>query len=167
MKKELIEVVEEYEVTPYTLLVKPIEVEGMLYSQVVEVYEEFMVSMKPLSIIKASCEYFGSSYEGRREGTRHLTGYTHKAPIVIDQSSSVFFFPTTSPARDHCVWIAHNHIDKFIKNSHSETVVVFRNKQKVQVPISYSAFETQVARTAILKTKLDQRILETKQKYHY
>ncbi|MEH6944179.1 competence protein ComK [Bacillus sp. JJ722] len=163
--KKVLNIREEYEITPYTLMVRPIEHEGNLCSQIFELYDEFIVLEKPITIIKTSCEYFGSSYEGRREGTRNLTGYTHKAPIVIDQSSSIFFFPTTSPAKESCEWVAHNHIDIFMKDHNNETVLIFSNKQKIQLSVSYSTFETQVARTAMLKTKLDQRIAETRWKY--
>ncbi|WP_042349617.1 competence protein ComK [Bacillus massiliigorillae] len=163
--KTKLKIVDEYEITPYTLIIRPIEHEGMLCSQIYEVYDDLTVLMKPISIIKTSCEYFGSSYEGRREGTRNLTGYRHKAPIVIDQSSSIFFFPTTSPVREHCVWIAHNHIETFTKDDNNQTILVFSNKQRIHLSVSYSTFETQVARTAILKTKLDHRIAETKRKY--
>lgn len=165
--KALSNIVDEYEITPYTLMMQPIIYEGELCTHVWEVHDDFIVLAKPLNIIKTSCEYFGSSYEGRKEGTRHLTGYTHKAPIVIDQTSSIFFFPTASPQKQQCIWISYHHVELFRKDMNNDTSLVFSNKLQKTIPVSYSTFETQVERTARLKTKLDHRIAETRRKYQY
>ncbi|MFS0782944.1 competence protein ComK [Bacillus sp. 1P06AnD] len=160
-------VLDEYEVNPYTIMLQPMIVEGKQSSHVTEVESEFAARGKPIDIIKKSCEYFGSDYEGRRRGTRHLTGYTHKAPIEIEKSFSIFMFPTSSPERDDCIWISSSHILRFSKNGPFETNVLFRNKKHICLPISFSVFESQVARTAILKSKLEQNVMETRRKYHY
>ena len=52
-----------------TLLIIPYEDNK---SKIFEVDEELIVNMKPFDIIKNSCLFFGSSYEGRREGTSSL-----------------------------------------------------------------------------------------------
>ena len=63
-----------------------------------------------MNIIENSCEYFGSSYLGRHEGTKKLIGITHKAPIIIEESKNLIYFPTTSPRLTDCVWIKYiNH----------------------------------------------------------
>ena len=33
-----------------------------------------------------SCKYFGSSYQGRYEGTKNLIGMNYKLPIIIEES---------------------------------------------------------------------------------
>ena len=63
------------------------------------------------------------------------------------------------------MWISHAHVDSFAKNNPRETIVTFRNKRKLRLSVSYGTFETQLARTAILKTKKDRVILETGRKY--
>lgn len=52
-----------YELNFETLLIVPYEKNK---SKVYELDGEFVVNMTPLNIIKNSCLYFGSSYEGRR-----------------------------------------------------------------------------------------------------
>ena len=42
-----------------------------------------------------------------------------------------------------------------IDKKHTE--VVFSNKQVIEVPISYRSFENQMLRTALLRTKMEQR----------
>ncbi|WP_026692682.1 competence protein ComK [Peribacillus kribbensis] len=159
--------VEEYEVNPYTLIIMPIEYGSKIYSRVVEVDGELVSPFKPIEIIKKSCEYFGSSYEGRKDGTRQLVGITHKLPVTIDPTSNLFFFPTNSPGREDCIWISHENVDAYHRDDKGNTVVTFRNKNKIEVPISYSSFESQMFRTAMLRTKLIQRIEETQRKSMY
>ncbi|WP_187119426.1 competence protein ComK [Bacillus testis] len=161
----MLNVVEEYEINPFTLWIEPVWIEGFMYSRIVEVEEEIMVKAKPIDIIKKSCEYFGSDYNGRRKGTRYLTGYTHKAPIEIEKSFSLYMFPTTSPDRDNCIWIALSNIKQYMKDGPFCTRVVYRNKKQICLSMSFSAFETQFARTAILKNKLEQNVMETKRRY--
>lgn len=159
--------VDDYEINPNTLYVKPIQYEGKMASYILELDGgEFITPFKPIEVVKRSCEFFGYDYEGQRKGTKSLTGYTHKAPIEIERAFSIFIFPTSSPDRDHCMWIAHSHVDSFSKNNARETMVTFRNKRKLILSVSYGTFETQLARTAILKTKKDRVILETRRKYH-
>lgn len=157
--------IDEYEINAYTLLIRPKTVNDKLYSEVLEVDEAFTVALKPIEVIKNSCDYFGCQYDGRRGGTRSLTGYTHKAPIAIEPSSSIYFFPTTSPEKESCVWLAQNHIAGFSKKDTFETTVIFSNKTSVNVPVSYSTFENQLSRTSILKLRLDHRIAEVGKKY--
>lgn len=167
MKRVQEGLIEEYEINPYTLLIKPIQYGSEMYSQIFELEDEFISPFKPLDIIKRSCEYFGSSYEGRKDGTKHLIGITHKAPIAVDPTSSIFFFPTSSPARPQCMWLSHHHVSKFTRADTGMTSVVFRNQQQIEIDISYSSFGNQVMRTALLKTKLLQRIEETERQQYY
>ncbi|MEF3400758.1 competence protein ComK, partial [Listeria monocytogenes] len=37
------------------------------------------------------------SLAGRKEGTKHLIGVTHKPPIIIDPVTSTYVFPTVAP----------------------------------------------------------------------
>jgi len=157
--------IEEYEINPYTLAILPYYENGELYSKIIEVDQEFICPMKPTDIVKRACELFGSDYDGRRGATRSMTGYTHKAPIEIEKMFSIFFFPTTSPERDECIWIAAMHVEKYAKIGSTEVMATFTNKKQLNIPVSHGTFETQVARSAILKTKLDQKIAETRRRY--
>ncbi|MDQ0217579.1 transcriptional regulator [Peribacillus cavernae] len=159
--------VEEYEITPYTLMVKPVTYGGKTHSHIFEMDDEYISPFRPIDIIKKSCNYFGTSYEGRKEGTRQLIGITHKAPIAINPTSSMFFFPTTSPLRPQCIWVSLEHIDTFNRADNSHTSVLFKNHLQELLPISTSSFENQYMRTVILKDKLIQRIEETDRKYFY
>lgn len=159
--------IEEYEVNPFTMFVKPIAYGSKIYSEIFEVEDEFLSPFKPLDIIKNSCEYYGSDYEGRRNGTKQLVGYAHKIPIAIDPTNRIFFFPTTSPSRQECIWISHEHVKDYARISPQETLIHFNNNQSFTFPISCSTIISQLERTAYLRTKLMQRIEYNEKKSFY
>ncbi|MGG5253323.1 competence protein ComK [Neobacillus sp. SM06] len=159
--------IEEYEVNPYTMFIKPTVYGSKVYSQIYELEDEFLSPFKPIEIIKKSCEYFSSSFEGRKNGTKQLIGITHKVPIAIDPSNYIYFFPTTSPNRSECIWVSHEHVLNYARFAPDQTQVTFQNKQSFIFPISYSSFENQLLRTALLRTKLMQRIGQTERKSFY
>jgi competence protein ComK len=161
------QMIEEYEVNPNTMIIKPLAYGLKIYSQIWELDDEVTSPFKPIDIIKSSCKYFGSSYEGRKEGTRQLTGITHKAPITIDPTNFIYFFPTASPNNPECIWIALDHINYFKRAENAHTQVVFKNKQSFIIPVSYTTFNNQVLRTALLKTTLIRRIEDSERKALY
>lgn len=161
------QLIEEYEINPNTMMIKPITYGNKIYSQIWELGEELVSPFKPIEIIKKSCRFFGSSYEGRKEGTRQLTGITHKAPITIDPTNFIYFFPTTSANNSECIWIAQEHILSYKRIDPANTRVVFKNKQSHSIPVSYNSFNNQLLRTALLKTTLISRIEESERKALY
>lgn len=159
--------IEEYEVNPFTMFIKPIAYGSKIYSEIFEVEDEFLSPFKPLDIIRNSCEYYGSDYEGRRNGTKQLVGYSHKLPIAIDPTNRIFFFPTTSPSRQECIWISHEHVKDYERVNPQETLILFNNNQSYKFSVSCSTIISQLERTAYLRTKLMQRIEYNEKKTFY
>jgi len=62
LKQELL--MEEYEINPYTMMIKPYIKDNELHSEIYEVDDHFIVPEKPLDIVKKGCKYFGSSFDG-------------------------------------------------------------------------------------------------------
>ncbi len=159
--------IEEYEINPNTMLIMPIQYGSKVYSQVWE-FDDIIVSpFRPIDIIRTSCKYFGSSYEGRKEGTAQLTGITHKAPITIDPTNFIYFFPTTSASNPKCIWLSFEHIYLHRKAGAKNTEVIFKNKQQLTIPISYNSLNNQLLRTALLKNTLVSRIEDSERKSIY
>ena len=102
----------DYEITYDTEFIIPI---NNNQSRVVESDEEYIIDNNALKILEHSCEYFGSSLEGRKEGTKKLLGITHKSPIIVEESRKIIFFPTNSPDRKDCAWINLEKINKYSK----------------------------------------------------
>jgi len=155
---------EDLEVTVNTMAIVPVPYGGRIYSKIFEIDDEYVVPEKPIDIIKKSCRFYASSFEGRREGTKELIGITHKSPIVIDPVSSIYFFPTTSPNRPDCCWFSLEHVQGFFRKGNKETEVLLSNKQTLSVPISANSFRSQYQRTSLLQTKMQQRLLESERR---
>ncbi|MET3696328.1 competence protein ComK [Bacillus oleivorans] len=148
----------EYEIRPDTMAIIPHTYGSKTFSMVKETTDSFIVPKKPLEIIKESCGYFGSSYPGRKEGTKQLMSITHKAPVAIDPYHFIYFFPTHSPSREQCSWISLLHVLHFSETNQNDTDVKFVNNEVVTIPTSIDAFRSQLFRTSFLMVRFIQRM---------
>jgi competence protein ComK len=154
---ELKKCINEYEVNPYTMAILPIPYGRKIFSIIIEMEDEFLVKMKPMEIVDRSCRYFGSSYKGRKEGTRELMGITHKPPIIVEPSHQIFLFPTVSPSSLECAWLSHSHIISHSASGNGTTKVIFQNNKSIRLDISKGSFENQFFHTAQLRTIISSR----------
>lgn len=144
--------INSYEINKETLAIVPI---GLDKSMVYEYEKEFIVNKSSMEIIDFSCKFFGSSYTGRFEGTKYLVGYNYKAPIIIEETTQIIFFPTASPREATCAWISLRNIKSHIKIG-NQTMIMFKNNKEILLDISVNSFENQILRS----TKLWSIILE-------
>lgn len=147
------EMLEEYEINDQTLAILPVDKDT---SQVIETKRRFYVSKTPRMIISDSCEYYGSTLDGRMHGAKVLTGIQYKTPIVVEESSPMIFFPTESPRKDLCTWINLKHVKDYYESG-KKTVVLFENNKKIKVKLSKTSFQNQVYRAARLSQRLNDR----------
>ncbi|GEN52955.1 competence protein ComK [Halobacillus faecis] len=148
----------EYEINPQTMaLIATNNEDGQAFTEVMETDERFVISKCPSDLIDCSCRYFASSLDGRIAGTKQLTGYTHKPPIVISEAMAIYFFPIISPKRKDCSWIAHKYIRSYRGEPNKTTTVQFTNGMTVNLPVSDGMFANQVQRTAHLRVILEDR----------
>ena len=145
----------DYEINYDTQAIIPLDQNS---SKIIESDNEYYISEKSLSIMEHSCEYFGSSYNGRKDGTKKLLGITHKAPIIIEESRKIIFFPTTSPEKDECIWINSEKIDKYYKVDQNHSAIQFKNGDVLEFDISFGSLTNQIMRATRLKFILDERI---------
>lgn len=146
-----------YEINCDTLALIPV---SSTETKIIERDNVFNVSKSTMEIIESSCEFFGSSYLGRHEGTKKLIGVSHKSPIIIEESRNLIYFPTASPRLDTCCWIGLNSIKKY-ENNNGKTVLLFSNNKKMKLPISYGSFDNQYLRATKLEAVLRKRINAT------
>ena len=84
----------DYEINSETLLISAISDSK---SKVLESKSvTYDIDSSVFQVIEHSCEYFGSTLVGRQLGTKALIGVTHKAPIFIEESTNIIFFPLNS-----------------------------------------------------------------------
>ncbi len=140
----------EYEINDDTLAIIPID---ECRSKIIEKSKSFIVNQPTIKIIDISCQYFGSSYQGRFLGTKNLIGISHKAPIIIEESKEIIFFPTTSPRLFNCAWISLKNLQNYKRNNDS-TTIIFNNGHLLNLEISYAVVDNQVLRAARLESVL-------------
>ncbi len=141
---------DNYEINVDTLAIIPLD-ENI--SKVYEEEAEYIIKRSSNSIIKDNCEYYGSSYKGRCEGTKYLTGIKSKHPIILEESRNIIFFPTSSTRDKQSYWIALNKIKAYTKKKYNSSIK-FNNDKLIDLNISYYSLDNQICRATMLKTKL-------------
>lgn len=148
-----------YEITPLTMAVLVhYDGRGNVGAWILEENDDYYVDNSPSKVIDQSCRFFGSSLRGRQEGTFNICGITHKAPISIDPSNGMYFFPTASPTNPKCSWIAHSHVARVNNIDRDTSEILFINGRKLPIQVSYGSLCNQVHRTAQFRYLLDKRI---------
>lgn len=144
----------KYEFSKGTLAIIPNGEDGSL---VLEDTDKYIIEAKPFKIMEDSCKYFGSSYEGRKEGAKNILGAEYKVPIVIEDSSNLIAFPTTSPQASDCAWISLKRVYNIFKIDNYSTKIVFDNNEEIIVPCSFRSVENQLSRASRLDLVLKNR----------
>lgn len=142
-----------YEINSSTLAIIPI---SKTVSKIIEEDDIITVNKNTTEIIDDSCKFFGSSYLGRHEGTKNIIGVNYKAPIVIEETNDIIFFPTSSPRFDNCYWICLKKILKYKKEA-GKTIIVFKNGYELPINISTGSLENQILRSTLLESVLRSR----------
>lgn len=146
----------KYEINKNTLALVPINKNKTI------AYEEenyYIINSKVSEIMDDNCKYFGSSYNGRLNGTYSLVGFSYKAPIVLSEEDTVIFFPTSSPRLNDCSWINLNNIKNIINNEDKSTIE-FINQEKISFDISYYIMRNQYFKSLSLKNALKNRKIQ-------
>lgn len=127
-------------------------------TKIIETDNEYIIDNSIFNVIEHSCQYFGSTYEGRKIGTKKLLGITHKSPIIIEESNKIIFFPTTSPDREDCIWINLSKIKSYKKNNNNSSLIIFDNSDELELEVSIGSLTNQILRATRLKYVLEERI---------
>lgn len=112
-----------------------------------------------MALVACLFRLFSSSFPlvGRKEGTKHLIGVTHKPPIIIDPVTSTYVFPTVAPSSTECIWIFPQHIKDYHAIGFNHTLITFSNMETFEIDMSLASFNNQIARTSMLHMKFSQK----------
>ena len=144
----------KYEISKGTLAIIPNEENNSL---VYEDNDRFIIEESPFQIMEESCRYFGSTYKGRKDSAKEILGAEYKIPIIIEDSSNLIIFPTTSPTSNDCAWICLNRIKNIEKVDVYNTRIIFDNNREIIVPCSYRSIENQLSRASRLEFIINKR----------
>ena len=147
----------EYEINEDTLALISLDDK----TKVFENDKTFTIEKEAFKIMEESCEYFGSSFDGRKKGTEKLIGVSYKAPIIVEESRNIIFFPTTSPRLKSCNWISLNNLERYYTKN-KRIVLEFKNRQKIMLDMSYGIIDNQILRATRLEAVLRNRKSEKK-----
>lgn len=119
-------------------------------SLILEDDKKYVVDSLPFDVVDHSCKYFGSSYEGRKEGTKEILHINYKVPIIVDNSRNLIFFPTNSPISDDCSWLFLKSIKSIKEGDFNTTDVIFNNGVSINIPVSKRTMDNQILRASRL-----------------
>ncbi len=119
-------------------------------SLILEDDKKYVVDSLPFDVMDHSCKYFGSSYEGRKEGTKEILHINYKVPIIVDNSRNLIFFPTNSPISDDCSWLSLKSIKSIKEGDFNTTDVIFNNGVSINIPVSKRTMDNQILRASRL-----------------
>ena len=145
---------DNYEINASTLCIVPIDEKR---SWVYEYDNKFIVNMSCFGIIKRSCLFFGSSYLGRKEASCNFLLSSYKLPVVIEETSDIIFFPTSSPTRGKSIWISYNNLEVVDRIDQHFSSLFFKNHNEIKVEVSYFVLTNQIMRCNRLKNELNKR----------
>lgn len=143
-----------YEINDDTLAIIPVT---ETKSKVLEKENEYIVNNNTYEILDYSCQYFGSTYEGRKGGSKNILGSGYKVPILIKEENFIIFFPTESPLLQSCIWLSLHNIEKFEKGYNNSTNIYFKDGKKVKINVSFRTIENQILRSTRLESVLRNR----------
>ncbi len=149
---------EHYEICDETLALIPI---GEHQVHVYELNGSFVLDTTTTQIMEDSCRYFGSSLDGRKKGTEALIGVTYKAPIIVEETNSIIFFPMSSTRYKDTTWINLNHIVSYYRDMLG-CVIQFENDQSILLDSSYGVVDNQILRATRLESALRGRKIHKK-----
>lgn len=150
-----VSIIENYEINNNTVALYAMGEKTRVYEE----DDSFIVNKNANQIMEESCKYFGSSLSGRKKGTENLIGVSYKAPIIVEESCNIIFFPTTSPRLNTCSWLRLSYINRYYYEN-NKLIVEFKNREKIALDTSYGIVDNQVLRATRLESVLNGRKLE-------
>lgn len=138
--------------------------DGSLGTLVVEEERRLMVAQSPLQIVEDSCNYFGSTYVGRKKGAVSM-GYKSMPPICVCSELGIYFFPLMSETRRACVWLSHTHVRHWEQAGRKNARIFLLNGQMFDVPVQANIVANKARRAAQYRYQLCERVAPYRLKY--
>lgn len=125
-------------------------------TRVLEYDDEYQVNESVYSIMENSCKYFGSSFDGRINGSKSVLGSVYKVPIIVEETQKLIFFPTESLTSPKVSWIAYKNI-KNIEKFGKHSLIRFINGKSIVLECPYFTLKNQIFRCNMLDSIFTKR----------
>ncbi|KYC89947.1 competence protein ComK [Heyndrickxia sporothermodurans] len=137
---------------------------GNLFAIVIETEGVYLVNLSPMEIVEHSLLNYGSSYQGAKEGARHLLGNTTMNPLMISEKLGIYAIPTMSPSSKECVWFMLGQYKKHLPIEKNIVNVLFKNGYETKLSISQKSFENKLQKAFRLREHMEEM---GKQEFEY
>ena len=141
---------QDYVISSETVLVMSV---GKSCCKIYELEDNFEVNMSLNKIINLSCNYFGSSFQGRIEGSKYYLGDNYKLPFIVDEYREIIAFPIKSYRDSNNAIILLNQIKDYEKTKDG-IIIYTKNNNKIEIKESFGIFENQYLKSQRLLLKL-------------
>ena len=118
---------EKYEINKETAAIVGINEK---FTKIVEKENDYFINDIAYEVMDYSCQYFGSSYLGRVDGSKRILGANYKLPIIVEESNDLIFFPISSPDSPKCIWISLKWYDS-VDVEDGKTFIKLKNGKKI------------------------------------
>lgn len=134
----------EYMITDDTYAILP---NGPKKSIIIEEENQFYIDISPRVVIKKNALMYGSSMDGRVEGSIYSIGSSYKTPIMLSEKNCLLLFPTSSPRLRSCMWINLINVKNILKDGKTGNgIVEFKNGTFLYLEISFYILNNQYNR---------------------
>lgn len=100
----------------------------------------------PKKWLNSLCLAHGSTYQGRIDAFRELTGTSQKPAVMISEMTNQMFFPTVSPDRSDCTWLCWQSVYTIRGAEMNHSLVIFFDGNKIELAIGIRTLKKQMQR---------------------
>ena len=117
--------------------------------EIMEEKQSYQIEENINEILNDSCKYYGSSYDGRKAGTKYLLPITSKVPIFLNEKKNIVIFPIESDRNKNNIWFVFNNILSY-KKVKNYVEITFKNNEKYIFLMSFHIFKNQMIKCSQL-----------------
>lgn len=142
-----------YVISTNTLILQTIRKENCLQTLVIERDKQFIHPRKAMHLIRASCRYYGTSFEVATNTAKKVLNNRQKVPIVVayDHGIPIIMIPTLSSSSDQNIWIALHAITNFSSTKKGRTTINLINQYTINIESSETTIQRQIALAYLLQ----------------
>lgn len=127
---------------------------------VIETNEEKTIKDTSMTLLlDQSCNFYGSSYEGRKKGSENLITESYKLPIIIKENKFLLMFPIGATRSSKSVWINYNNIEEYHQITSKKVLVDFVGGIRQTFNVSYYTFHKQILKCSRLIVVYNNRVM--------
>ena len=144
-------ILDSYYIKRHTIAVIPVyDNNGNLYSFVLQGTDVLFVKMSPIKIIERSLLHYGSSIQGACTGSRSVLGNVKMIPIRISGELEMYWFPSSAPSNNLCVWFSQAHVLRSIQKG-DQTYVYLTSGHTILVDMKKPSFDRKLEKATLLR----------------